>query len=138
VAAGLFVAFIPLPIQTICALAVAILLRGNVMIAAACTWISNPITFIPINVMLFRVGQTLTGATEQYQGIKDLEFIGDNWLDYFQQFMAWCGQLGKSILIGIPVVSISVAILGFLTVYLFWGLIIKIHPQIKPNNKPQH
>ncbi|MEM8874279.1 MAG: DUF2062 domain-containing protein [Planctomycetota bacterium] len=64
VACGTFWAFIPLPIQTIGALMSSISLRGNIPVAMLFTWISNPITWVPIFYAGYRVGLAVTGQPE--------------------------------------------------------------------------
>ena len=45
--------------QTILAVAIAALLKGNKLAAAAGTWVSNPLTYIPIYAFNFQVGRFL-------------------------------------------------------------------------------
>src|SRR3990170_6990731 len=59
VAAGLFCAFIPLPIHMIVAAAVAILFRVNLPLAVVLTWITNPLTFAPVFYFAYQVGSWL-------------------------------------------------------------------------------
>lgn len=119
VAAGLLVTFIPLPVQMISAAAFSILLSGNVIIATAITWISNPLTFIPINLLLYKVGQFVTHDSGKFQ-VEEFHITSNG--DYWSQYLKWLENLGTSILIGIPIVSISAAILGFLLVHIFWSM----------------
>lgn len=70
VACGLFWAWILLPAQTIAAVACAILGRGNVALAMAFTWVSNPLTMLPCFVVSYYVGLFVTGA-EPVHGLKD-------------------------------------------------------------------
>lgn len=59
-AAGAFTGSFPLlGIQSIAGIALAALFRGNKMVAAASTWISNPITFVPLFALNFQVGRWL-------------------------------------------------------------------------------
>ena len=53
---GVFIGLLPIPGQTILAVIGAILLRVNVPIAAVTVWISNPITFVPIFYLAYRIG----------------------------------------------------------------------------------
>lgn len=57
--AGLFPFF---GLQTILGIFLAILVRGNKITAAVGTWISNPLTYIPIYLFNFEVGQFLLGT----------------------------------------------------------------------------
>lgn len=62
-AAGVFSGMFPLfGLQTAIGIAIALLVRGNKLMAAAGTWISNPITDVPIFLLNFKVGQWLLGA----------------------------------------------------------------------------
>ncbi|MDH3512198.1 MAG: DUF2062 domain-containing protein, partial [Gammaproteobacteria bacterium] len=45
---GIFVALLPLPGQTVIALLAALVLRVNLPVAAIATWITNPVTIVPI------------------------------------------------------------------------------------------
>ena len=61
-ASGLFWAWIALPIQTPGAVATAIVGRGNVPLAMAFTWVSNPFTWLFCFWFDYEVGLKLTGA----------------------------------------------------------------------------
>ncbi|MEM9162285.1 MAG: DUF2062 domain-containing protein [Cyanobacteria bacterium P01_F01_bin.4] len=64
-AVGAFVGVMPLfGVQTLVAIALAPPLRGNAMVAATTTWVSNPITFIPLYTLNFRIGQHLLGTQD--------------------------------------------------------------------------
>ena len=59
----MFAGMLPLfGLQTLTALALAFLVRGNKIIAVLATWVSNPLTDIPIHLFNFRVGQWLLGT----------------------------------------------------------------------------
>ena len=61
-ASGLFWAWIALPIQTLGAVAMAILGRGNVALAMAFTWLSNPFTWALCFWFDYEVGLRITRA----------------------------------------------------------------------------
>lgn len=107
VAAGLLVAFVPLPFQMLLAILVALLFRANIPVAAAVTWITNPFTFVPITLLIIKVGSWFTG-------IKPVETIK---MAGAQELFA---TLGKNFLIGLPVVSVVAAIVGYLLVRVLW------------------
>ncbi len=65
-AVGVFAGFFPIfGFQTIAAVLLAIPFRGNKLVAAAGTWISNPFTYVPIYLFNFQVGQWLLGRGGQ-------------------------------------------------------------------------
>jgi uncharacterized protein len=55
-AIGMLVAFIPLPFQMVIAAFLAILLKINLPTALAATWVSNPLTFLPFNYLIYKTG----------------------------------------------------------------------------------
>ncbi len=60
-AAGVFVGMFPLfGLQTILGILLATLLQGDQLVAVLGTWISNPLTYIPIFTFNFLVGRWLT------------------------------------------------------------------------------
>jgi uncharacterized protein (DUF2062 family) len=56
---GLFLGLLPIPAQTVLAILGAVWLRVNVPIAAVAVWISNPITFVPIFYLAYKIGAVL-------------------------------------------------------------------------------
>ena len=109
-ACGVFWALIPLPVQTLGAVASAIKLRGNVPMAMLGTWVSNPLTWVPVFYAGYRVGLAVLGlpeddgslltTIERAFGAGLLSGTGILW-DYFAgnlgrvlPLMLGCGMLG--------------------------------------------
>ena len=62
-AVGVFAGLFPFfGAQTIFGLVLAMAVRGNKLTAAVGTWISNPLTYVPIYVFNFNVGQLILGT----------------------------------------------------------------------------
>jgi len=69
-AAGVFAGCFPIfGLQTIVGIALAIPARGNKLAAAAGTWVSNPLTYVPIYWFNFRLGQQVLGQKFDLSGI---------------------------------------------------------------------
>ncbi len=59
-AVGVFAGMFPFfGAQTILAVLIAVVLKGNKIMAAAGTWVSNPLTYVPIYAFNFQVGRWL-------------------------------------------------------------------------------
>jgi uncharacterized protein len=64
-AIGVFAGFLPFfGLQVILSVAMASLLRGHRVVAAAGTWISNPLTSIPLYSLAFHVGNWVLGGKD--------------------------------------------------------------------------
>lgn len=64
-AVGVFAGLFPFfGAQTILGLVLAMAVRGNKLTAAVGTWISNPLTYVPIYIFNFNVGQLILGTDE--------------------------------------------------------------------------
>lgn len=65
-AAGVFAGLFPLiATQTIIAILLATAIRGNKIVAAAATWISNPLTAVPLYAFNFQVGRWILGSDDR-------------------------------------------------------------------------
>jgi uncharacterized protein len=109
-AAGVFTGMFPLfGLQIVSGVAIAILLRGSKLMAAAGTWISNPITSIPIFIFNLRVGYWVLGKENQPFKPTDVES--------FQEFL----DLGTDIIWTLFVGSFAVGLVCGIISY-FVGL----------------
>ncbi len=61
-AIGLFMAFVPIPLQMIPAAALAIYFRVNLPISVVLVWISNPITVPPLAIFFYKLGALILGV----------------------------------------------------------------------------
>lgn len=63
-AAGVFAGSYPLfGLQTFLGVAIAAAIQGNKIVAAAGTWISNPLTYVPIYAFNYQVGRLILGQS---------------------------------------------------------------------------
>lgn len=66
-ALGVFAGFFPLfGLQTILGLGLATLFRGHKLTAALGTWVSNPLTYVPIYALNFQVGRWLLNSQDDF------------------------------------------------------------------------
>ena len=72
-AAGVFCGCFPFfGFQTLLGIGLASVIRGNHLIAAAGTWISNPFTYIPLFWFNYRLGTILLGEGAGWPGFNNL------------------------------------------------------------------
>jgi len=77
-AAGVFTGLFPaFGLQIIAGVTLATLVRGNKIMAAAGTWISNPITDLPLYALNFQVGRWVLGSERTFnpQSLKSFEHL---------------------------------------------------------------
>lgn len=114
VAIGLFLAFMPIPGQTILAALLAIYFRVNLPLAVVFVFVSNPVTIPPLFYLAYRTGALMLQETP----IKlDFEFSLD-WLGGVI-FDIWDALLLGSFTLG----GIS-ALLGYFVIRMLWRLAI--------------
>ena len=75
-ACGVFAGCFPLfGLQTIIGVLLAVMFRGHKLAAAAGTWISNPLTYVPIFAFNYKVGELLLGLGMEEKSVS----LPDNW-----------------------------------------------------------
>jgi uncharacterized protein (DUF2062 family) len=88
---GLFMAFMPIPIQMIIAALVAVRVRCNLPIAVGLCWISNPLTIAPLYYFAYRVGATVLGAEPQAMEFQlNWDWISSSLVAIWQPFLLGC------------------------------------------------
>lgn len=136
-ASGLLVAFIPMPIQMLCAATLSFLFRANLPIAIVTTWISNPITFVPINYLIYKTGALITQSNgiEQMPKIAELQFHWHGVSLIVNDLMTWVGSLGQTYIIGLIAVSLGSAAIGYCLARLMWEMYIQIKWRCRKRKK---
>jgi uncharacterized protein len=118
-ALGLFVAFVPAPVQMALGASTALLLRLNVPAAVAGTFITNPLTAAPIYVAAYLVGCQLLGIAAEPI--------------HFEMSWRWLTTalvpIWRPLLLGCVVLGAATALLGYLLVGGLWhmSLVLKYH-----------
>jgi len=79
---GVFIAFIPMPMQMAAVLLFMPLFRFNVPIALAMCWLSNPLTMPPMYYMEYELGSLILGIQAQPVELT-LEWFSNNMDDIF-------------------------------------------------------
>lgn len=117
-AAGVFAGWFPLfGLQTIIGIALAAILEGNKIMAAAGTWVSNPFTYVPIYYFNFRMGQWLLGLVGFEGEMLDMELLSDvvtasGW-DSFSEFLGLGFNFVFTLFLGCFVTGLISAVLAY-------------------------
>ncbi len=104
-ASGVFAGSFPLfGFQILIGVAIATVLRGNRIMAAASTWISNPFTYLPIFAFNYQVGVWILG-TSSTKGFTDLDSLR-GWADMGTEVSA-------RLMLGSAVVGVVASLLSY-------------------------
>jgi len=111
---GLFLAFVPIPVQQILSIPFSILFRVNLPAALAAVWISNPLTFAPIFYFAYQVGLKVTGATPKpFRLDFSLSGIGHS-----------LSGIAEPLIVGCLVCAVVSAVAGNVLVRVVWRVLL--------------
>jgi uncharacterized protein (DUF2062 family) len=120
VAIGLFCGLIPGPVQALASLLMCMVLRANVPLAIATTLYSNPFTIVPLYVVAYEYGRLFFPDAEASVGWTLPKAAG--LADWFPELLHWMAQLGKPLAVGLVLLAVTLAAVGFAAVHLGWRL----------------
>lgn len=110
---GIFVGLLPIPGQTIVAVLTALLLRVNIPISAIFVWISNPLTFLPIFYLAYKIGAiVLNVPTEPFPSEIDMHWLA-----------AQTASVIKPLFVGSILMGLSVSSVVYLLVSAIWHIL---------------
>lgn len=125
VAIGILCAFIPGPIQIFMAVFLCFMVRGNLPLALGSTWISNPLTYIPIYYFCYEVGVWILGVPTDSMGNPIKIHIQGN-VDDFQRLADQLLEVGweaiGTLLLGCFVVGVICSASSFVFIRMLWRL----------------
>lgn len=110
-AIGLFFAMLPIVGQMPLAALLALWFRVNLPVALTCTWVSNPITFVPIYYSAYKLGTVILGLPPE---TPVTEGFSVEWM--WEELVT----LWKPLYLGSGILAVVVSLLGFVTLNLIW------------------
>jgi len=113
VAIGLFFAMLPIVGQMALAALVALWVRVNLPVAVAFTWVSNPLTYVPIYYPAYKLGALLLGIPQENSGENPMSI---DWL-WSELVTIW-----KPLFLGSGILAVVTAATGFAVLNLAWRL----------------
>lgn len=117
VAAGFFFAFFPIPIQMVLSASCAILFKVNLPVALFATWISNPITIVPMMIFAYNTGAWILG-------IETNGFTIEWTWEWFSQQLV---DVWEPLFLGGFICGAMASLTGYLFVRTAWRLWVMLH-----------
>lgn len=124
VAAGMFAGLVPgsNPVQFTAGVLIAIAFRVNLPLSVLITLYSNPLTIVPLYFVAFKLGQLVL-----FEGNGDLpsfpsDFAGTELLRHIPQAFDWLLSVGKPLLLGLPLLALTLAAVGYFLTDWAWRL----------------
>lgn len=112
VGVGLFIAFVPVPLQMLVAALVATAVRVNLPIAVAMVLVTNPVTVPPLYWAAYELGATLLQrAGPGLDAVPSLTW-----------FLEAISQIWQPLLLGLIVMGLGAGAIGYAAVRLLWRI----------------
>jgi uncharacterized protein len=111
-AVGLFVAFLPIPMQMLAAAAIAILVRVNLPVSVLLVWVSNPLTIPPIAYTAYTIGRWILDEPRR-------SFRVELSMDWFTGELL---TIWKPLVTGSLVLAVVASVIGYVTIRMVWRL----------------
>lgn len=125
IAMGLLCAFIPAPIQIPLVVFLCFMVRGNLPLAIGSTWISNPLTYIPLYYFCYEVGAWILGVPTDSDGNPiDIDIQGnvDDFERLADQFVSIGWDAIGTLLFGCFVMGVLCSSASYIGIRLLWRL----------------
>ena len=123
VALGLFAGLVPGPLQMIAAALLAVLFRVNLPVAMFTTLYTNPLTILPLYALAYAYGALVignrNGIAPAHLGLPQMDW--SNWTTVLPH---WFVSLGKPFAVGLPLLALTLATLGYIAVRGAWYLMV--------------
>lgn len=125
VATGLFCGLIPGPFQMLGAVICTVAFKFNLPLALLVTLYSNPLTIVPLYVAAFALGEFslgLFGADPGGKFVAPPDFGDAGLTAWLGSLIDWTVQLGRPLAIGIVLLAVLLAVLGYVATRFAWRL----------------
>lgn len=124
VALGLFFGFLIPVAQVVFAVVAALFLRANPPVAALATLVTNPFTFPFVYLLAYRIGRVFIeappGSAQHAAAVGQAQLAGA--LESFSTFWQWISGVGQPLAVGLLILAVSSAVLGYLAVLGIWRM----------------
>lgn len=129
---GLLIPIAQMPV----AATLAVVLRANLPVAMASTFVTNPVTFGPVYYVAYRLGKAVLGedkaaqppAMSEERLVEELTVTPDpvaerlGLVDRFKRWLAQIGQVGKPLFVGLAILAVACGLLAYAIAHAAWRL----------------
>lgn len=122
VAVGMFCGLIPGPFQMIGAALLSIVFKVNLPVAVFTTLYTNPFTIIPLYIAAYEIGEFVTGEQVHHIPISEFDLGDKAFAEWLPALVEYLELLGKPLMVGLPILALSLAVAGYLIVRGAWRL----------------
>jgi uncharacterized protein (DUF2062 family) len=128
VAVGMFAGLIPgsNPVQFLAAAVLAVVFKVNLPIAVVVTLYSNPFTIVPLYYLAFKLGELVFWRGSGELPDMALALQGKGFREWIPAALDWIASVGKPLLIGLPLLALILAVLGYVLVDTAWRFQVRL------------
>jgi uncharacterized protein len=123
-AVGLFVAFMPLPLQMLWAAILAVFFRVNIPLSISLVWITNPLTIPPMFYAAYWIGNeilSLFGFMEAQATQQAIDMLQQGWdwsdTEYLLHKLKY---VWKPLILGLLILGAAFSAIGYYGVHFIW------------------
>ncbi|MBL8445543.1 MAG: DUF2062 domain-containing protein [Zoogloeaceae bacterium] len=138
VAIGAFFGFMVPVAQIPAAAFVALLARANLWVAAIATLVSNPFTYGPIYYFAYRLGNWIIPSSRVAAPPRLSEEGAITAMGWMLDRLDWLTGIGKPLVLGMLIMAIVSAGLGYFGVLLFWRINVILKRRRQRNARLAH
>jgi uncharacterized protein (DUF2062 family) len=127
VAVGLLAGLIPgsNPVQFTAAALLAVAGRVNLPIAVVVTLYSNPFTIVPLYFCAFQLGKLALFHRGEAPASLVPDLSGKGFGEWIPAALEWMAHAGKPLLLGIPLLALLLAVVGYFVVDWTWRVSVR-------------
>ncbi|MDO8413843.1 MAG: DUF2062 domain-containing protein, partial [Gallionellaceae bacterium] len=105
-------------------LPLAILFRVNLPVAFFTTLYTNPFTIAPLYLLAYKLGTLIVG---QQHNAPSMHFALPemSWANWHTAMLDFASSFGKPLAIGLPLLALILAVIGYFVVRLLWVVKVK-------------
>lgn len=139
IAVGLFAGLIPgsNPVQFAAAALLAIAFRVNLPVAAVVTLYSNPFTIVPLYFVAFKLGQFVLLETGDQMPELAFSLEDKGFGEWIPAALHWLASVGKPLVVGLPVLAVLLALIGYFATDWTWRLYVRCAWQRRRRRRAQ-